>query len=277
MSIVACVRVYDGIVIGSESMTQLWGQAAGQAQPGFLKAYNNARKLFQVGDLKIGILTYGAGNVGTRSIEGFVDHYSEGLTEQDKRKTVQEIAIGFRDFFRTTYDNQFGQLQPNQKPTIGFYVAGYSANEVDRIGADWEFVFPQADVVKPRPGDFGASWRGISLPFTRLYAGLDPRVYEIMRAQGVQQQVIERIQQQAMASLGSPVAFDGMPVKDAIGYCEFILRTTVGVCTYEVGVPSCGGPLQVAVITHKDGFQWILRPKLTSETHIEVDYASEDN
>lgn len=275
MSIVACVRVYDGIVIGSESMTQLWGQAAGQAQPNFLKSYSNARKLFQVGGLPIGILTYGAGNVGTRSNEGFVDQFSEGLTEADGQLSVQEIAVKFRDFFRVAYDNQFGQLQPNQKPAIGFYVAGYSPAEVDRIGADWEFIFPQADVVKPRPNDFGASWRGIGLPFTRLYVGIDPRVYEIMRAQGVQQQVIERVQQQA-ASLASPVAFDGMPVKDAIGYCEFILRTTVGVCTYELGVPACGGPLQVAVITRKDKFKWILKPKLTSETHIEVDYARED-
>lgn len=275
MSIVACVRVYDGIVVGSESMTQLYGQIAGQAQPNFLKAYSNARKLYQVGK-SIGILTYGAGNVGTRSIESFVDQYNGTLTPEDANKTVEAIAIEFRDFFRTTYENQFGQLQANQKPAIGFYVAGYSNNEADRIGADWEFIFPQADVVKPRPIDFGASWRGIGLPFTRLYTGVDPRVYEIMRAQGVQQQVIERVAQQAGPALASPVAFDGMPVKDAIGYCEFILKTTVGVCTYELGVPACGGPLQVAVITRKDGFQWILKPKLGSETHIEVDYARED-
>lgn len=275
MSIVACVRVYDGIVIGSESMTQLWGQAAGQAQPNFIKAYSHARKLFQFADLPIGILTYGAGNVGSRSIGGFVNQFSDHLTDADKTKTVQTIATEFRDFFRQAYENQFGQLQANQKPSIGFYVAGYSPNEVDLIGADWEFIFPQADVVKPRPSDYGASWRGIGLPFTRIYTGVDPRLYEIMRAQGVQPEVIARIQQQAAASLSSPVAFDGMPLKDAIGYCEFILKTTVGVCTYEVGVPTCGGPLQVAAITSKE-FVWILKPKLTAETHIEVDYARED-
>lgn len=277
MSIVACVRVYDGIVIGSESMTQLWGQAAGQAQPNFLKAYSNARKLFQVGKLPIGLLTYGAGNVGTRSIEGFVDQFSEGINdEQAAEKTVQQIATDFRDFFRTTYDNQFGQLQPNQKPAIGFYVAGYAHNETDRNGADWEFIFPQAEVTKPRASEFGASWRGVGVPFTRVYSGVDPRLFEIIRANGVQPEIIERIRQQAGQALASPVAFDGMPVKDAIGYCEFILKTTVGVSTYELGVPSCGGPLQVALITRKDGFKWIMKPRLTSETHIEVEYARED-
>jgi hypothetical protein len=275
MSIVVCVRVYDGIVIGSESMTQLYGQVAGQAQPQFLKSYSHARKLFQIGNLPIGILTYGAGNVGSRSIESFVDQFSEGLPEEGDPRTVQELATAFRDFFRLTYDNQFGQLQASQRPAIGFYVAGYSQNEAERIGADWEFMFPQADVVRPRTADFGASWRGVGLPFTRLYFGVDPRLYEIMRAQGIQQQIIERVQQQASITLGSPVAFDGMPVKDAIGYCEFILRTTVGVCTYELGVPTCGGPLQVAVITKKE-FQWIMKPKLSAETHIEVDYARED-
>ena len=54
MSIVACVKVYDGIAIGAESMTQLSSQAP--VAPQFVKAYSNARKLFQVADMPFGFV-----------------------------------------------------------------------------------------------------------------------------------------------------------------------------------------------------------------------------
>lgn len=238
-------------------MTQLFTQTAGQAQ--FVKAYSNARKLFQIPQLPVGILTYGAGNVGTRSIESFVDEYGENTGNADL--TVEQLATSFRDFFSIAYQNQFGQLDPTQQPSIGFYVAGYSPTE--RIGADWEFIFPAAQISKPRPNEFGASWRGISIPFTRLYTGVDPRLYGIMQAAGVSQDIITNVQKKALATLSTPVAFDGMPVKDAVGYCEFILRTTIATSTYEIGVSTCGGPLQVAAITKREGFRWISRPELS--------------
>ncbi len=42
--------------------------------------------------------------------------------------------------------------------------------------------------------------------------------------------------------------FDAMPIQDAINFCEFILKTTIGATEFEVGAPACGGPLQVAVV-----------------------------
>ena len=71
MSIVASVKVYDGIVIGAESMTQLFANVPGNPQPVCIKAYSHARKIFQVG--RLGILTFGGGNIGNRSIESFVE------------------------------------------------------------------------------------------------------------------------------------------------------------------------------------------------------------
>jgi hypothetical protein len=254
MSIVVCVRVYDGIVLGAESMTQLFGQVSGQQQ--FIKAYSNARKLYQIGKLPVGILTYGAGNVGQRSIESFVDEFGE--VGGHESLTIEELATKFRDFFNHYYQDQFAQMEPGQQPQIGFYVAGYSPNE--RIGADREFIFPIGQVARPRVTEFGGSWRGISMPLTRLLVGIDPRLMGIMQAQGISQDVIQQVQQQVIANLGTPIAFDGMPVKDAIGYCRFMLETTIAIATYEIGVPTCGGPLQIAVITKSDGFRWVSRP-----------------
>lgn len=238
-------------------MTQLFGQVQGSPQPQFLKAFGNARKLFEIRTkpLGVGVLSYGAGNIGARSVGSFIEEFAETVGAEAQ---ITDIAKGLRDHIRDGYQTQFGTLPPNQQPPIGFYVAGYSLDA--HVGEELEFVFPQGDVVSPRQSPCGASWRGVPIPFVRLYAGVDPRLFGILQGLGIAPDVIARAQQEA-AKLVSPIAFDGMPVQDAIGFCKFILETTIGVCTYELGVPSCGGPLQLAVITKRDGFVWVTRPK----------------
>jgi hypothetical protein len=48
MSIVVSVKVHDGLVLGAESMTQLWGSDA-QGNSGIVKTFEHAQKLFQLG------------------------------------------------------------------------------------------------------------------------------------------------------------------------------------------------------------------------------------
>ena len=62
MTIVASVKVRDGLILATDGMTQIQGRVA--QPPGVLKSYENARKLFQVGELPIGVMTFGLGNIG---------------------------------------------------------------------------------------------------------------------------------------------------------------------------------------------------------------------
>jgi hypothetical protein len=246
------VKVYDGVVLGAESMTQISGQAEGRPQ--FIKAYSNARKLFQVSTLPVGVLTYGLGNIGNRSVESFVQEFSETVTTGS---SVEEIAGNFLTFIRGHYDQQFRDVPQQNLPVVGFYIAGYTSGRP--LATEREFVLPQHEtpVVPRSDDDFGASWRGIALPFTRLYSGVDPRLYDILREQGIADELIHRVKAAAGQRLIAPVAFPGMPVKDAIGFCKFIVETTVYQALYEIGVPSCGGPLQIGAITKAGGFEWV--------------------
>lgn len=258
MSIVASVKVYDGIVLGSESMTQLWGQAQpGVPQLQFVKAFSNARKLFQLGSLPFGVLAYGAGNITNRSIESFLYEFNDQLLADAKHAELTGEAIAKRliKFMQAPYEAAFAHLSMPQRPVLGFYLAGYSPKQ--HLGTEWEFVLPQNDQpFQSRPDEqCGASWRGISLPFSRLHFGLDPRLVGMLSAQGIAPDVIAKIQDAAKL-LNSQIVFDGMPLKDAVGFCRFILETTINSCTYEVGVPTCGGPLQIAMIT-RSKFSWI--------------------
>jgi hypothetical protein len=254
MSIVACVKVYDGIVLGSESMTQLWGQPTPGAT-GFVKAFSNARKLFKLAD-KFAVLAYGIGNLGHRSIESYMEEF--GAQENNSNLTGQEIANALLTFMRKPYEVVFGGAGA-QRPVMGFYIAGYAAGQ--HVGSEWEFVLPQdTSARQARPDDqFGASWRGVAGPFCRLHFGIDPRLIQNLQTAGVPQQILNQIQTVAK-QLESPVVFDGMPMQDAIGFCKFILQTTINVSTYEVGVPSCGGPLHIGIITRSRGFSWISEP-----------------
>ena len=62
--------------------------------------------------------------------------------------------------------------------------------------------------------------------------------------------------------LETPVIYDGMPVQDAVNFCGYILSTTIGYTTFELGVPTCGYPLQVATILADTGFEWVERPAI---------------
>ncbi len=60
---------------------------------------------------------------------------------------------------------------------------------------------------------------------------------------------------------GMPIMFASMPMQDAINFAEYVLRTTVGAAEFELGAPTCGGPLQVALI-QPTLFEWIALPEL---------------
>jgi hypothetical protein len=114
MTIVASVKVRDGLILGTDSMTQI---SAPTPEGGVtvLKAYSNARKLFQVGDIPIGVMTYGLGNLGNRSIEGLVLDFSRNA----EPGSVENVSRGLYDYVKEQYDNVFEGVADEQRPVLG--------------------------------------------------------------------------------------------------------------------------------------------------------------
>jgi hypothetical protein len=75
VTICAAVKVRDGLVLATDSMSTIQGQVEEGGQITFLKNYSNARKLFQVRDMPIGVMSYGVGNIGNRSIQGLMGDF----------------------------------------------------------------------------------------------------------------------------------------------------------------------------------------------------------
>jgi hypothetical protein len=257
MSVVACVKVHDGIILGAESMTQIWG-TDGKGNTGVTKTYENAQKLYQMANLPIGIMTYGSGNIGPRSIGSFIAEFSNANANSQNicgqaGVEVGKVADALWTFMTKIYTEAYKEM-PEPKPLIGIYIGGYSAG--CPLAEEWEFSLPQGKPQLVRPLEtFGASWRGISVPFTRLYTGIDPRLTEELLKAGLAPNVLTPLLEKYRA----PFIFDGMPVQDAIDFVTFILQTTIGMAEFEAGPPSCGGPIWIAV-NSPTGFEWVKRP-----------------
>jgi hypothetical protein len=261
MTIVAAVKSRDCLVIGTDSMTQVIGPGVNGTTL-VLKSYSNATKLFQLGDLPIAIATWGAGNLGSLSVGGLVSEFQSHVTPA---ANLQAIAQELSTFIQTSYIAAYPPTpppglpppqQPNPLPILGFFIGGYSGNQP--LPELWEVRFPGPSVTRIwSPQDSGAAWRGIEIPFTRLHFGADPRIKGVLTQAGVDASTI----QQVTTGFQSPVIFDSMPIQDAVGFAEYILRTTIGFTTYETGSPSCGEPIQVAVIVRRKGYVWVHEPK----------------
>jgi hypothetical protein len=250
MTIVACVKVRDGLALATDSMTQIWG--SGQ----YLGSYENARKLFQVGMLPMGVMTYGLGNLGQRSIESLMREFGATLAGQ---RSVNTVAKELFDFMKTKHDEQAALLPEGQVlPAIGFYLAGYTRGQV--FAEEREFELPKDEGTRaPREKeDFGAAWRGVHAPFFRLSKGYGPVVRERLVAAGITPEQFDQL----VADLEINVQFGGMPFQDAVDYAMFILRTTIEYSKFVLNLPPCGGPCQVAAITPEGGFEWLAKPTI---------------
>jgi hypothetical protein len=250
MTIVACVKVRDGLALATDSMTQIWGAG------GYLGSYQNARKLFQVGKLPMGVMTYGLGNVGQRSIESLMREFGETLKGQ---VSVNTVAKELFDFMKAKHDEQSALLPEGQQlPGIGFYLAGYSRGQVFSEEREFELPTDGAPRTPRQKEDFGAAWRGVHQPFFRLSKGYGLAVRERLEAGGITSEQFDAV----VADLEINVQFGGMPFQDAVDYAMFILRTTIEYSKYVMQLPPCGGPVQVASITPEAGFEWLAKPEV---------------
>ena len=267
MTIIASVKVRDGLVLATDSMTTIQATIDEAGHKAVIKTYSNAKKLFHIGDAPIGAMIYGIGNIGQRSIEGLMFDFSTKelpKLNEEKKESVQEVAKALFDYFNNLYQTEFANIPSEQRIEdfrFGVFVAGCSTGKP--FVEEWEFLLPRDDKVKQvRPDTtFGASWRGVDLPFTRLLKGFDPRSKQKLQEHGVAEDIIKG----ALESWKATIAYDAMPVQDAINLAVFIVKTTIGLVSFEIGAPSCGGPLQVASILPDGTFKWIAQPQLSIE------------
>jgi hypothetical protein len=237
-------------------------------QEGVLKTFYNAKKLLQVGDFPIGVLTWGHAFIGPRTLESLVREWeynkrweSHEVYKQEHRGSfkVRECAEGLLQHLSQVHAEEFADLPKEQQPVTGMIVAGYSEGEF--FPEIWRFVIPfDSEVHNQRPDkdgkpDFGASWFGLTEPIVRLHFGRDDKT---VKAISEKFNIPEAEILDALKPLEYPVPFPQMPLQDAIDYANYMVNVVTGRYRFVLGPEFCGGEIDIAAITQRE-FSWISR------------------
>lgn len=258
MTICVSVKTRDGIVLGTDSMSTVMLPDAG-GQTVVAKTYNNARKLVQIGDLPVGVFTYGLGNLGPRTVYSHILEYGRAIPgyRSGEDWNVERIATGLSLHIGKEYSAIYDESEI--RPDLGLHVAGFAT--ASALSEEWaiEFPDPGAPALCMGSGDVGTNWEGIELPFARLFYAYDARLLQALQAAGMSPAVIQGVLEET--SLAPQVLFEAMPLQDAINFAVYVLQTTIGFTLFESGPSLCGGQFQIAVISEEDGFQWVSKPE----------------
>jgi len=257
MTIAIAVKVSEGLVLAADSASIVEGEfLAGEEPPqkGVIQVYSHATKVTPIRNWPVGVINWGVGQIGNRTIESLVREYANGLSETQDLD-MSEVANGLWAFVAKRYEGAFG----DDEPVLGLQVAGYTPDVF--FPEQYLLMFPPRpaeEIVNVRPDkpdgtpQFGANWYGNTDAIVRLYFGMDPGAVPRLFPDGPPNDLKGRL-----AGLEYPVIFEAMPLQDAIDFAVWLAEVTIGRFRFVAGVATALGPVDVAVITRHDGFRWV--------------------
>jgi hypothetical protein len=271
----------EGIVLAADSRVTIMGLATIQGPEGLQQAlipstYDNASKLLNVKSQRfVGVVTYGAGAIGVqepRTANSFLPEFDEELTEESegsggaKRLSVEAFATKLGAFFLRQW---VGAGMPNPAPQneeMVFLVGGY--DDKSPYGKVFQLTVPGAPVpVELMSGVFGASWGGQNEIADRLLQGFDGRIPDLV------QELLQIPPGQRNANLANelkqrltvPIPWQLLPLQDCVDLSIFVVRSTILLQQWVVGIRGVGGAVDVATITRTEGFREIQVKQVTGD------------
>ncbi|MDA2934288.1 hypothetical protein MYX82_08085 [Acidobacteria bacterium AH-259-D05] len=272
MSLAIVFKGPEGIVFAADSRATLTAQIKGQQNMMFPASFDNATKLLYVNPQKwVGVVTYGCGALGEkepRTAHSFISEFESTLSKKVKKKqsrrlTVQRFTQDLSDFFM----KQWGNLMPkNYKgPAMVFLIGGYDQDAP--YGRIFEISIPS----KPQPkewhsGSFGAVWGGQREYTDRVLKGFDPAALEILKQSlKLTDKKLKAVENELENNLSVLIPYQFLPLQDCVDLSIFLIRMTITLHQWIIGVRGVGGAIDVATITKTDGFQPIQQKKILGE------------
>lgn len=274
MTVALYVKVFDGIVLATDSATTL----SATLPTGHIisQVYNNADKIFHLHrQLPVAAMTWGLGVVGPASISSLSKSFRLRLMGRDPKYkadtldlsdfSVQDVAERAAMMFSLAAQDAGWDHFPAE---LGYLVVGISSR-CDQAEA-WLLEFA-GDAVEPTPvqvlGESDYGFRAYAQPdaVNRLFNGYDDQLMERLVDAAMQPpNAADRDQAEAQVTAAlaqykmDPVP-PGMPLPDAIDLARFMVETTEGYARFRIGADTVGGPVEVASISPHEGFKWISR------------------
>jgi 20S proteasome alpha/beta subunit len=256
MSLTISLRVPDGIVLAADSLLTIQTQSPPKEEfvrcpkcegripyariappppvPVSISPYG--QKLFCIRD-DVGIASFGIGFLTGRTIQNHIKEFER--TQIYGEESIEEIANKIEEYFRKELTKEVGDLKniPDNEYPIGLQVSGYDEDDV-KIGKTFLVkIGKQSDIEPVHSKGYGCTFGGDGKVIQKLWKE-DPNI---------------------------PIAmpnFHLLTLQDAIDYAIFLMQTTIQFQRFAAMIPTCGGDIDIAIITYPEGFVWIERKEL---------------
>ena len=152
-------------------------------------------------------------------------------------------------------------------PPVIFMVGGF--DEGQPYGRVFKVEIPShAEPEEQNTGQFGLSWGGQLEFTTRLIKGFDPRLPSLVQASlSLTEEQKATLEGHLINSLSLPIPYPFLPLQDCVDLSIFLIRTTMELQTWIVGVRGVGGAIDVATITQTGGFQVVQQKKIVGQRY----------
>ena len=266
MSLGIVVKGPEGLVLAAESRVTItvsptvptpWAQV-------FPVNFDNAVKLlsFQEPNTAVGAVTYGQAAIGMRTAYSFIPEFEEELPQD--RLSIKDFSARLSRFFAEQW--RMTMQTDYQGPDMMFVVAGFDIGEP--YGRVYKFGIPSSPTpIEQQPSlqDFGITWGGRQEFIDRLMQGFDNQLLGVITtALNLQPEQVQPLAQ-ALQQLQMPIPLQAMALQDCVDLAIFFIRTTIGAQKLTLGLRDCGGPIDVATITRREGLKFVQRKQLVGE------------
>jgi hypothetical protein len=282
MSLGVVFKGPEGIVLAADSRVTLTTQIPVPNQPPLLlsSTYDNATKLLSIkGQNYVGAVTYGAGAIGTdepRTAHSYIPEFEQELKNEFHdnpdgipRLDVKDFAQRLSDFFLEKWKAQKMPIPCPPGQDMVFFVGGY--DEGAPYGRVFEIFIPS----RPDPAErhnasgqaqFGLLWGGQIDYGNRLIHGFDGRLPDLVKDfLGLDNKKRDELASHLQSQLQAPVPFAFLPLQDCVDLAIFMIRSTIIMQHWIIGLRGVGGAIDVAVITQAKGFEEVQRKKIRGD------------
>lgn len=284
MSLGIAFKGPEGIILAADSRVTLTAEIRpAQSKPSKTQlpkmllpaTYDNATKLLRVsGQEYVGAVTYGLGALGQktpRTAHSYIPEFEEELMKaQVGRLSVYDFAKKLSDFFMKQWqESGMPQVQKYTGPDMIFLVGGYDVNEP--YGAVFEFFVPKKPLPKEWHKDgFGMVWGGQKEFTDRLIQGFDDGLPILAQQHlGLSDSQRDGLTAHLKSNLQAKIPFPFLPLQDCVDLSIMLIRATISIQNWIIGIRGVGGAIDVATITRTGKFKPIQQKRISGERLIQ--------
>jgi hypothetical protein len=274
MTIAACYLSSEGVVFGADSTTTFPVDPASARD----RYYDHAQKIFQVGghDSTLGIVLWGMAGLGELSYRTLIARFAD-TNQPQPAPSFLDVATRFSQAFWQEYTTvRAAQIQRVQQLRGQAQRSAEEEEELRKLRQAYSGGFclggnllqdrtPQAIEIRYEPTLASPSIRplaigrprfwGVPNLINRLLTGIDPDLFAAILQSGLwagsQADLLALVSRHRLTQLAA------LPIREAIDWIHASVYTTIKAVKFSQLAPTCGGPVEIAVVTTDRPFRWV--------------------